>query len=141
MDRPVLINGTAYSWADIHINILGVLVSGVDAINYEEEDEMEDNYGAGRRPVSRGYGNINATGSITLHAEEVAALQEAAPNGRIQDIPPFDIPVSYVPSSGKVVTDIIKNAQFTKNVRDVSQNDKKIPVEIPLQLSHVKWHK
>jgi hypothetical protein len=141
MNRPVLINGIAYSWSDINVNILGVLVSGISAINYEDEQEIEDNYGAGRLPVSRGYGEIKTTGSITLHVEEVVALQKVIPTGRLQDIPPFDIPVTYLPVSGVVTTDILKNVQFKKNVRNPKQGDKKIEVEIPLIISHIIWGK
>ena len=50
-----LVNGTAYSWSQITVNILGVPVAGVSAVSYTEEQEMQDNYGAGNRPTSRGY--------------------------------------------------------------------------------------
>jgi hypothetical protein len=141
MDRPVLINGIAYSWSDVNVNVLGVLVSGISAINYEDEQEIEDNYGAGRMPVSRGYGEIKTTGSITLHSEEIVALQKVVPGGRLQDIPPFDIPVTYLPASGVITTDILKNVQFKKNSRNPKQGDKKIEVEIPLAISHIQWGK
>ncbi len=139
MDRPALVNGIAYAWVDINVNILGVSVSGISAIKYDDEQEMEDNYGAGRFPTTRGYGEIKTTASITLHAEEVVALQRIAPFGRLQDIPPFDIPVSYLPENGNVTTDVLKNVQFKKNGRDTKKGDKMIDVEIPLQVSHIKW--
>lgn len=139
MDRPALVNGTAYAWVDITVNILGVPVAGISAISYSDEQEIEDNYGAGRFPVSRGYGEIKTEASVTLHAEEVRAIQEAAPLKRLQDIPPFDVVVSYLPKSGIVTTDILKNCQFKKNARDVKQGDKKIEVEIPLVCSNIIW--
>lgn len=138
-----LINGTAYGWSSIEINILGVAVVGVSAISYEETQEMENIYGAGSYPVARGYGNITTTGSITLHMSEVEALQAAAPNGngRIQEIPEFDITISYLPAdTASLRTHVLKNVRFSKNARAVNQNDKNIAVEIPLQISHIQWN-
>ena len=48
-----LINGTAFDFAQIIVNILGVPVASVSSIEYEETQEKVNNYGAGNRPVSR----------------------------------------------------------------------------------------
>ena len=135
----VLINGTAYGWADLQVNILGVAVVGIDAIKYNDEQEIEDNYGAGKFPVSRGYGQVKTSGSITLHAEEIVALQKAAPGKRLQSIPPFDIVVSYMPEGGTVTTDILKNCKFKKNAREPEKGDKAFAVELDLISSHIEW--
>jgi hypothetical protein len=134
-----LVNGTAYSWSQITLNILGVPVAGVSSISYNEEQEMQDNYGAGNRPVSRGYGRINTEGSVTLHMEEVEAIQNAVSTGRLQDIPEFDIVVAYLPEGGNIVTHTLKNCRFKNNGREVSEGDMAINVEIPLQISHINW--
>jgi hypothetical protein len=139
MAETVLINGTAYGWADITVNILGTPVAGIDGIKYSDNQEIEDNYGAGKLPVSRGYGQIKTEGSITLHAEEVIALQKAAPGKRLQAIPPFDIVVSYLPEGGTVTTDTLKNCQFKKNSREAKKGDKSFSVELDLIISHIEW--
>jgi len=139
MAETVLINGTAYGWADITVNVLGTPVAGIDAIKYSDEQEIEDNYGAGKLPVSRGYGQIKAEGSVTLHAEEVVALQAAAPGKRLQAIPPFDIIVAYMPEGGAVTTDTLKNCQFKKNARDAKKGDKSLSIELDLIISHIEW--
>lgn len=135
----ILINGTAYGWADVQVNILGTPVVGIDAIKYSDEQEIEDNYGAGKFPVSRGYGQVKTSGSITLHAEEIVALQKAAPGKRLQSIPPFDIVVSYMPEGGTVTTDTLKNCQFKKNAREPKKGDKAFAMELDLIISHVEW--
>lgn len=141
MDFVPLINGTAHAFADITFNILGVPMAGVQAIQYAEEQTKENNFGAGRFVVSRGYGQIEPSASITLLAEEVAALEAAAPNGRLQDIPPFDIPVIFQPRNSTVIyKDVLRNCEFTKNERDASTGDTGIPVELPLIISHVDWN-
>ena len=66
-----LINGKSYEWSDITMNVMGVPIVGVTAIKYDETQNMTNIYGAGRRPVSRGYGQIEPTASVTLDRKSV----------------------------------------------------------------------
>jgi len=77
-----LINGREYGWADITATIGGVPVTGITAIKYSEEMEKEDIYAAGRYPISRGYGRVKTTASITLLSGTVFALKSKAPKGQ-----------------------------------------------------------
>lgn len=138
-NNPPLINGRTYSWGDVKLNIMGVAVAGITKISYKDEQEMEDNFGAGNMPVNRGFGNTTSTASITLYSEEVMALEDVAPNGRIQEIPEFDIVVSYVHPNGLFRTNILKNVRFKSNGRETETGSTKIEVEIPLQISHIIW--
>ena len=133
-----LINGTAYSWSSVTVNVLGVQVVGITSISYSEEQEIESNFGAGNRPVSVGYGQIVSEGSVTLHHEEVARLEAVAPNGRLQEIPPFDIVVNFE-QGGRVQNHKLRNCIFTTNQRELNQNDKMFEVELPLYISHIEW--
>ena len=67
------------------------------------------------------------------------ALQRQAPNGRLQDIAPFDITVSYLPESGIITTDKIRNCQFDENKVDWKEGDLNQQVELPLIPSHIEW--
>jgi hypothetical protein len=134
-----LINGVAYDWASVRCVIMGTMLSGITAIKYDDEQKMQNNFGAGKYPVSRGSGNVECSSSLTIHAEELEALAASAPGNRIQDFPPFDIIVSYQPASGNIVTHTIKNAQFTANKRELKQGDMVIESEIPLIISHIIW--
>ena len=135
----VLINGVAYSWSQIKINILGRQVIGVSKISYSDKEEMQDNYGAGNLPVSRSYGKISCEASIELYMEEIEALQKATPTGRLQDIPEFDVVVSYQPQAGKITNHTLHNARFKENARDAGNEDMVIKAEIPLLISHISW--
>lgn len=139
MDFQPLVNGTSYSWSQIELNLFNTPVAGVTKISYSENQEMQDNFGAGNRPVSRGYGKIEAEGKISLEMAEVVALQNAVGSGRLQDIPEFDIIVSYLPEGGIIQTETLHNCRFKKNSRDVSQGDMKIEVELDLMVSHISW--
>lgn len=135
----VLINGVAYSWSQIKINILGRQVIGVSKISYSDKEEMQDNYGAGNLPVSRSYGKISCEASIELYMEEIEALQKATPTGRLQDIPEFDVVVSYQPQAGKITNHTLHNVRFKENAREAGNEDMVIKAEIPLLISHISW--
>ncbi|MDR1371827.1 MAG: hypothetical protein LBJ17_01680 [Dysgonamonadaceae bacterium] len=142
MNGVPMINGYTYGWADIVVNIAGIPVTGITAIEYEDDQEMQDNYGAGRYPVSRSKGIIKCKGKITLYPEEVIAITGKAMNGRLQDIGPFSVVVSYIPDGVfKVTTDKLYNCQFTKNSRAWAQGDMSKPVELDLMISHIEWGK
>lgn len=134
-----LINGVEYGWADIVFAINGVPVTGITAISYSDKQDMTNIYGAGRYPVARGKGRITPTAKITLLGSEVLAIQSQSINHRIQDIAPFDITVTYLPDSGIIHTDKIRNCQFVENKRDVKEGDMSIPVDLELIVSHIDW--
>ena len=136
-----LVNGILYSWADIVVAITGVPVTGITAVEYGDEQEVVNKYGAGRHPVGRAKGRITPSAKLTLYQEEVEAIQRQAPNGRIQDIAPFDVIVTYIPDSGIVTVDKIRNCQFLKNERKWAEGDTGQTVELDILPSHIEWHK
>lgn len=138
-DGVPLINGVEYSWGDIVSAINGVPLVGITAVSYGESQDVQNNYGSGRHPVSRSKGRITPSAKITLHQSEVIALQSQSPTGRLQDIAPFDITVSYLPDSGIIVTDKIRNCQFKENKRDWKEGDMLQEVELELLPSHIEW--
>lgn len=136
-----MVNGMLYSWADIVLAISGVPVTGITAVEYGDKQDVVNKYGAGRHPVGRAKGRITPSAKIKLYQEEVEAIQRQAPNGRIQDIAPFDITVVYLPDSGIVTTDKIRNCQFAENTRKWKEGDTGQEVELELVPSHIEWNK
>lgn len=132
-----LVNGREYGWADITVNISATAVAGIRAVKYEEEQEKENIYGAGRNPVSRGYGRIKVTGSITLLSSTVFALQEVAPKGKLHDIAPFPIVVVYQPEKGKIVRHTLKDCEFKKTAFDWKEGDLSKEVELELVIGSI----
>lgn len=133
-----LINGRAYDFTQILVKILGAPIASVSAISYTEEQTKENNFGAGSRPVSRGQGAINASGSITLSMNDVEAIRDVALNGSLLKIEPFDIQVSYL-NAQKVVTHILKNCEFMDDGVETSQDDKDIKRSFNLVISHINY--
>jgi hypothetical protein len=142
MNGIPLINGQEYSWGDITLTIANVPIVGITAIEYDDDQEMEEVYGAGNYPVARGYGRISCSAKITLLEKENRALLSAAIDGRLQSIAPFDIVVSYIPMNGnRIVHDKLRNCQFKKNSRKWAEGDTSAPVEHELMVSHIEWGK
>lgn len=134
-----LINGKSYEWSNIVLNILNTPFVGVTSLKYGEKQDMQNVYGAGSYPVSRGYGKVEPTASITLLMEEVQNIIAIAPLGSLQRIPEFDITVSYVDDSLTVVNHVIKNCRFMNNNIESSTGDTSIGIELELITSHIKW--
>lgn len=136
-----LINGVEYAWGDIVATVGGVPLIGVTAIEYADEQTVENHYGAGRYPVARSKGRITPTAKLTVSMIEVLAWQKASPTGRLQDLAPFPIIVSYLPEDGQIVSDKLIACQFKKNTRAWKEGDTRQLVELELVISHVAWHK
>lgn len=137
--KEPLINGIAYSWAQVKCSIGATEVIGIKKIAYSENQDMQNNYGAGNSPVSRSYGNITPEASITLHMAEIEALQAVSPTGKLQDISEFDILVAYLPEGGTLVKHKIEKCRFMNNSRDVSQGDMEIETELNLIVGNINW--
>ena len=136
-----LINGQEYAWGDIKTCINGIVVTGIVAISYGDKQDMQNNYGAGRHPVSRSKGRITPSAKVKLYMSEVVAISRNSPTGRMQDIAPFDIEVAYLPPNGVIVIDKIRNCQFTENKRDWKEGDMNQQVELELLPSHIEYGK
>ncbi|RKW07278.1 hypothetical protein [Capnocytophaga granulosa] len=137
LEYEPLINGREYGWADIICTIGGVPVTGIVAIKYEESQEKENVYGAGRHPVSRGYGRVKTTASITLLSATVMALKAKAPKGQLHRIAPFSITINYQPDNQPLVTHILKNCEFQKTAFEWKEGDMHKEIELELIVSHV----
>jgi hypothetical protein len=135
--NPVLANGTQYAWGNIIIKILGQNLVGVTKIDYKDSQVMEMVYGAGTFAVGRGFGRYSAEGTITLLKEEMVGLQKVFT--RIQDIPDFDIQVTYAVSPTKVVTDVLRKCRFKNNGSSVSEGDTSISVDVELSVAKIDW--
>lgn len=138
MASTPLINGINYSWASITVNLLGSPIIGITAIEYADKQKIENTYGAGNFPVGRGFGPIAFSGAITLYKEELEALQNNAPNGRIQDLPPFDIIVAYQ-AGDKVTVHRLEAVSFAENNRSVNNENLSITAKIPLVIGNIRW--
>jgi len=137
---PPLINGIAYAYTDISVNIQGVVLAGISAVTYNQTEAKANNYGAGRYATSRGAGKIEPEASITIDRAELNALINGAPNKSLLNIQPFDIIVAYAPLGSAPVVDVIKNVQFTSEGSGGAVDDTSIDTELALLPSHIEFN-
>lgn len=128
-----LINGTAYTHADIVLNVAGVPIVEVTEISYSDPQDIELNYGTGNEPTSRSFGNINPQGSITIAMKEFNTIVALAPGGRIQNLPEFPIGVNYSPENQDFRRDSLQLCKFKGP--DVSSSQGSTNTYVTLELS------
>jgi hypothetical protein len=140
VETPML-NGRAYDWASVRMQLLGITIMGVTAIAYDDKQNKVNNFGAGSLPVSRGYGQKEANASITVEMKELERIMAAAKakGQTLQDIGPFTITVAYRNESNLVITHKLLNVEFTNNKRDMKAGDTSVMVELELIISHIQW--
>lgn len=137
MANTALVNGVNYSWADIQLILFGVPIQGITGINYSVKQQKDNNYGAGSRPVSRGYGNVEFEGSIEIYRDEWQKIIALSPNGDPNALPPFSIQVLYGGSRVTASVDVLKMVEFTVDEMKAKQGDTKLLVSIPLVIGDV----
>jgi len=134
-----LINGVAYAHADILVEILGVPIIGVTAIDYSDPQEITANHATGHLPVSVGFGAVTPQATITLTMEEVQNITEAAPSGRIQNIIFFDIGINYIPEGGIFVRHRLKRCRFKGRNPNSQQGGSQIEEALELFVADIDY--
>jgi len=127
-----LINGVNYSWSNVSLVLFGVPVIGITKIEYTRKQKKDNNYGFGVDPISRGYGNKEYEGKITLYRDEWNKIIASAPSRDPLDIDFFDIQVSFSGTRVSPSLDVLRACEFLEDPFTVSQGDTKIMVEIPI---------
>ena len=118
-----LVNGVAYAHADIVVNLFGVPQIGVTAIEYADPQDITGNFSTGAHMTSVGFGQVKPVASITMTLELIQTIQRLAPNGKIQNIPFFDIGVNFLPDSGVLIRHSLKKCRFKgRNVTSQTGN-------------------
>lgn len=135
-----LINGKSYEFADITLFILGSAIIGVTAIEYSEDADIKNVYSTGRYPTSRTHGLVDPKAKITFLLEEVNNILAIAPNGRLHDIPEFDVIVTFTDASLIPVVHKIRNCRFKNNSVSSESGGSAIPVPLELVPSHIEWN-
>lgn len=131
-----LINGVAYAHADINFVLLGTPIIGVTAIEYDAQQTIEPNYSTGHLATSVGFGNLVHTGTVTVTMEEFQRmlLLPGILDGRIQNLPFFDIGINFITRETPYVLQRhrLKRCKF-KGPRMSSTNNN-TQIEVPLEL-------
>jgi len=151
-NRKVLINGRAYDWGSIDILINGALIIGISNISFSDSMNIQNLFGTGVYGSNIGYGHLVPKASITLSADELFVLGDVAINGILQNLPLFDIYVTFMftenleqfsdgdKSSEKLPrTIILKGCKIKNNGMDINQGDMNIDTKLDLFVSNIIW--
>ena len=138
LGTPV-INGVSYAHGDIVLNIGGAPIIGITSISYSDTQNISANFSTGNKPTSVGFGVMEPKASITITMEAVQALLVAAPGGRIQNYPFFDIGVNYLPDSGVFVRHSLKKCRFKGVDLSSAVNNTQIECTIELFVADISW--
>lgn len=127
-----------YSWCDLTIAFGGRIIEGITEVEYTEKKEKDYLYGRGCKPHSITGGNTSYDGKISIWQSELEAMTRDSTNKNILSLE-FDIVIAYIPSDGgQIVTDILKNVQFSEVKKAMKQGDKNMIVELPILFTDVK---
>lgn len=141
VENVTLVNkfGKMAGWNSVTANLLGRDLEGITELEYDDEQEMENVYGAGAMPIGQADGNYAAKGAVTLLIEERLNLLDSLPAGaRLQDLS-FPVVVEFE-YNGKTYTDRINNCRIKNQGVAVKQNDKTIGFKHDLLVSHIDWN-
>lgn len=127
-----------YSWCNLTIAFGGRILEGITDVEYTEKKEKDFLYGRGCKPHTIVGGNRSFEGKITIWQSELEAMTRDARNKDVLSLE-FDVVVTYEPhDSGQIVTDILKNVQFSEVKKGLKQGDKNMEVELPILFTDVK---
>lgn len=131
------VNNTVYNFANASTTLLGREVTGISAISWESEKEMEYNIGANGKSVSLSQGAERSSASITLHGYEINAIRKLIPNQKLWDLPLFDIVVIFGDDATAMQTVVIRNCKFSKDGASLSASELSDEFEFELKCSEI----
>jgi hypothetical protein len=135
-----LINGDAHDWVGVDINVLGRIVEGVSAVNYDLERAKANHRGRGSKAVSRGRGGKDYAGSITLSEAELNGIEKKLPRGTdITDIKPFNIIISMKRGTVFTVHKLI-GCEFMNRGVDINTETTNIEKQINLIMGDIDFN-
>ena len=135
------VNGIAYDWESVTIEMPHGVAIGIEEINYNDSREIEEIYGKGSKVRQYGRKNYSASGSMTLTRDEFEAFRKAA-DGSAYKAKPFPIVSSYANDDMETVTDTLPDVKITKQDTSAKQDDAstgKVKLDFKI-LSPIKWN-
>jgi hypothetical protein len=130
-----LINGNAYSFASITIDVGGIKFRGFKEIKYEHSLEPGELRGNHPQLLARTRGQYKASGSLTVFQHEWEQLRDRMGNGFFETV--FTVSVMYS-ELGPVGArcDTLHGVRFTKAAKGGSESNE--GTEVPLDM-HIMW--
>ncbi len=134
-----LINGINYASANVGIIIpvIGAVI-GITDLNYNQVQQIDDNYGLGKEPTSRGYGQNSYTGDLTIYKDVWNRIIDASPGKDPSNLPMFDIIVTFGGPGVPFRKETLKAVNFKNNPMGVKSGDTKLTCKIDLAIGGIE---
>lgn len=131
-----LINGEEYSHVHMKFSFLGNFnVVGVSSISWRRRTAKSNAYGAGGEPIARVRGKSEYEASIQFHSKEFFNLVRANGQRDIDDIPRFNLTISFANGVDPVKTVTLPNCEFSESGLSSDGGDELLQTEIPMILT------
>lgn len=122
-------DSSIFGWSELELRVNGRRITGVQGVQYREQQEKEAVYGRGNKPLAIRDGNVNYSGSITLLQGEYEQLRTEA-GGSILKLRNISIQVS-VADNLSIVTHSINGVAFTEGGMDAKQGASHLTIDVP----------
>jgi len=134
MDYPQ-INSVAYGWAEVVLNVAGLSIRGVKAINYSESVERGKVRGTSQRKLALTSGEHDAEGDLELYMADWYDLLIALGDGYM--MVPFAISVSYT-NLADFHTDELVGVRIKKVGNAHAQGNEPLTIKLDLDVMRLK---
>jgi hypothetical protein len=128
-----------FSGKDVQVSMLGKPVS-LTSIKYKASQDKENTYVLGKKtPYAKVVKRKEFEGEMTMPQSEFEALVRSLPAGNDPlDIAPFDVVVMYIDeTTGFIVTDVLKDVEFTEYEKEMNATDDMMEITMPLSIGNV----
>lgn len=135
------INGRAYAWSDIRVHLLGNTkpIFGITDVNWDSDAANEWHHGIGIEAVAWTPGQLKCSGSMKFHMGELNGIRAALPpNAALNQLPPFDIIISWEGEGLIVHTKTLKGVLITKESQSNTSSTALLTGEISFTFLTIK---
>lgn len=137
VDGIALINGVEFTHSSVRCFVAGLRIFGLTELSWTNNHNVGKNYGAQRKPTSKGYGEVDFTGSISMEQVDVERLRDIAPDGDITKLRRVPIIISYV-NDKRLVTHQLRKVDFGTDGANSSQGNTSNGQQFDLNIADVR---
>lgn len=106
---------SAYQLIESTVLIGGVAADGVKNIEWNNDQEKSNNYGAGKKPYSRSRKTVTYEGSMTMYFRQKMELIRAAGVSSLNELAPTDVIFMARTAEGELVKFTLKDLEFVSD--------------------------
>jgi len=131
-----MINGIAYGFEDITIQVMGDIIQGATEIEYTGSRERSNIHAKGADPYEQGRGPKNYSGKIVMLQSAFQRIEDLY--GDPLDAAGFRIVVAYANASQALRTDLLHFCSINDFTKGMATGDDHMTIECPITIGKVR---